>query len=121
MPDSRFFRALGPLRLGALAEQSGARLGGGADPDALIADAAPLEAAGPEAIAYLEGGKPDAVIATRAGAVFVRAGDMARLPEGAAALIVSHPRAAFAQAAAALFEERGFTPGAGLIDPTAVV
>jgi UDP-3-O-[3-hydroxymyristoyl] glucosamine N-acyltransferase len=121
MPDSRFFRALGPLRLGALAEQSGARLGDGANPDALIADAAPLDAAGPQAIAYLDGGKPDALVATRAGAVFVRAADAARLPEGVAALIVSHPRAAFARAVPALFEERGFTPGAGLIDPTAVL
>jgi UDP-3-O-[3-hydroxymyristoyl] glucosamine N-acyltransferase len=121
MADPRFFRALGPIRLGALAELSGARLGPGVSPDLLIDSAAPLDAGGPGAIAYLEGGKPDAAVATSAEAVFVRAEQAARLPAGAAAIFATHPRAAFATALAALFEERGFEPGAPSIDPSALL
>ena len=100
MPDSRFYRALGPLPLSDLAALAGAAVG--ADQGGLPIDGvAPLDAAGAGQIAFLADSKHAArLTASKSAACFVRAGQAT--PPGCIAVTAAQPQAAWALAAAAL-------------------
>jgi UDP-3-O-[3-hydroxymyristoyl] glucosamine N-acyltransferase len=120
--DPRFFAAAGPFTAGALAELTAARLERG-DPERLLTDVAPLDAAGPEHLSFLENRKYAAAFAaSRAGAAFVHPDLAARAPEGMALLVTPKPYKAYALAASAFHPEPA--PPAGIaatavVDPTA--
>jgi UDP-3-O-[3-hydroxymyristoyl] glucosamine N-acyltransferase len=117
--DPRFFRAAGPFTLGALAALADARLEGG-DPDALIADVAPLDRAGRDQLTFLDNPKYLAqAAATRAAACLVRPEHVDRLPPAVAKLVTAEPYHAYARVAAALHPEAAapgpdHPPAAGL-------
>jgi len=119
MADPRFFSRAGPLSLGVLAERTGARIGSGADPEHLMRDVAPLEAAGPDEVAFLDNRKYlSAFEVTKAGAAFVHPSLADRAPKGLVPLITEQPYRAYALAAQAFYPEPMAAPG---IHPSAVI
>lgn len=121
--DPRFYEPLGPLPLSAIAKAVGGTLVPPAAGARDVSEAASLDGAGPRALAFLANRRYAADLARcGAAAVCVRPEDALRVGEaGLAALTTPHPQAAFAQAVNLLFRPRGFTPGAGGIDPSAEV
>ena len=72
MPDPRFFTVAGPFTLQKLAAIAGAEIGPGTDPDAVFTDVAPLDAAGPTDVSFLDNKKYVGAFETsRAGACLV--------------------------------------------------
>jgi UDP-3-O-[3-hydroxymyristoyl] glucosamine N-acyltransferase len=114
MIDPRFYEALGPVTVRALAGSY--EVGG--DADASVLSAAPAERAGPNDICYYEGWR--GIELGTAPAACVIAPSLAHLAPNARALILTErPRAAFARIARLLHRERR-TGGAGAaIDPSA--
>ena len=109
-PDPRFYEALGPVGLGALAKLAGAALDAGAANQ-------PIEAVGvlgradAASVAYFSDRKLSAAAAaTAAGACFVGEKDKARLPESCVALVTPAPQAAWALAAGRLHRTRRLDP-----------
>lgn len=118
-PDPRFHPAPHPLPLARLAEAAGATLPEGADGARLIGGAAPLQAAADGEVSYLDSRRfIDALRATRAAAVLLRAEHAADVPPGTVALAVADPHLAYARAASALHPPPAPRPG---IHPTAVI
>ena len=123
MADPRFFFNRGPFRLGAIAERCGARLAPGADPDRLIRDVAPLDAAGPDHLSFVDNPKYLAAFATtRAGACLVAPKYAGRAAPGVVLLLCERPYRSYALAAQAFYPAE--SPAAGihpraLIDPEA--
>ena len=114
MIDTRFYEALGPVTVRALAPS--ADIGG--DGERLVSSAAPAERAGPGDICYFEG-KAGASLAT-APAVCVIAPAVAHLAPNAAALILTErPRATFARLVPLLIRPRAIAHQAASIDPSA--
>jgi len=103
MPDPRFFESLGPVSLAELAGLTGAVL---ASPDTgarRIGSVSTLAAAGGDSLTFLNDRKHgDLLAASRAGACFLRAGDVDLAPAGCAMLICDAPQAAYAAAAGRL-------------------
>ena len=99
MPDSRFYRALGPLPLSDLAALTGAAVEAG-EGSIAISGVAPLDVAGAGEIAFLNDPKQAGRLAASAAACFARDGQL--LPKGCVAVCTAHPRVAWARAAAAL-------------------
>jgi UDP-3-O-[3-hydroxymyristoyl] glucosamine N-acyltransferase len=115
--DPRFFPPQGPFNLGVIAEAAGARLADGAERP--FSGVAPLGAAGPGDVAYVEGRRNlPALRATRAGAVLVAPDAAGEVPEGCVALVCDQPQLGFARAAALFHPRPAPVPG---IHPTAVV
>ncbi|MBO1074284.1 UDP-3-O-(3-hydroxymyristoyl)glucosamine N-acyltransferase [Roseomonas marmotae] len=115
--DPRFHPAAGPFSLARLAEASGARAVG--DESRQLHGIAPLAAAEPEAVSFLDGRRNlPALRASRAGAVVLSEAFLPSLPEGAAALVTPMPHLAFARIAALFHPAPDLVPG---IHPTAVV
>jgi UDP-3-O-[3-hydroxymyristoyl] glucosamine N-acyltransferase len=123
MPDRRFFTASGPFSLDALARISRAELrpadAGGRE----MRDVAPLDAAGPDEVSFLDNPRYVAAFrASRAGACLVEPGRAAAAPEGMALLVTPTPYHAYARVAQAFYPEPapdgGRAPSA-VIDPTA--
>jgi UDP-3-O-[3-hydroxymyristoyl] glucosamine N-acyltransferase len=113
MIDLRFYEALGPITVRALAPS--AEIGG--DAEALVSGAAPSDRAGPGDLCYYEGkgGKP----LQTAPAACVIPHAMAHLAPNAKALILAdNPRAVFARLVPALSRPRSFNT-AQAIDPSA--
>lgn len=114
MIDPRFYEALGPVTVRALAPSE--EIGG--DADRLVSGASPADRAGKDDLCYYEGkgGKP----LTTAPAVCIIPSALAHLAPKAGALILSdRPRSTFARLVGALVRPRAF--GAIAIDPTARV
>jgi UDP-3-O-[3-hydroxymyristoyl] glucosamine N-acyltransferase len=125
MADPRFFDRAGPYSLADLAALSGARLSSPADADRLISDVAPLEAAGPDDVTFLDNRKyVEAFAHSHAGAAFVDERSSDRAPAGMALLVTAEPYKAFARAAQAFYPTRPVlarrAPSA-VIDSTATV
>jgi UDP-3-O-[3-hydroxymyristoyl] glucosamine N-acyltransferase len=125
MADPRFFSRAGPFTLAELARMSGVRLLKDEDGTKLCHDVAPLEAAGPDDVSFLENRKYlTAFRSSRAGAVFVDAAAAAQAPPGMTPLVSSEPYKAYALAAQAFYPTpptvAGRAPSA-LIEPSAVV
>ena len=109
-PDPRFFDALGPLSLSALAELTGAVTDGGAA-DRPIESVAVLSRADAASVAFFSDRKlADVAAATAAGACFVAEKDKARLPAACVALVTPAPQAAWAIAANGLHRGKRLDP-----------
>jgi UDP-3-O-[3-hydroxymyristoyl] glucosamine N-acyltransferase len=125
MADPRFFDRAGPYSLADLAARSGARLSSPADADRLISDVAPLEAAGPDDVTFLDNRKYlDAFARSHAGAAFVDERSSDRAPAGMALLVTAEPYKAFARAAQAFYPGRPVLArraASAVIDSTATV
>src|SRR5262245_11300201 len=109
MIDHRFYEALGPLTVRALAPS--ADIGG--DPDRLVRSAAPAERAGAEDICYYapKGSKP---LASAPAACIIQPA-LAHLVPNAGALVLSdNPRAQFARIVPALVRPRLFSGDAAI-------
>jgi UDP-3-O-[3-hydroxymyristoyl] glucosamine N-acyltransferase len=114
MIDLRYYEALGPLPVRALAMSY--EIGG--DPETQVLNAAPAERAGVGDICYYEG-RRGAVLDT-APAACVIAPSLAHLAPNARALILAErPRAAFARIAPLLHRERRIEATSHSIDPSA--
>jgi UDP-3-O-[3-hydroxymyristoyl] glucosamine N-acyltransferase len=81
MADPRFFLRHGPFKLSELASLSGAELAPDADPDKMVEDVAPLDAAGADDISFLDNRKFLARFRTsKAGACVVSPRDQGQAP-----------------------------------------
>ena len=115
MIDPRFYQALGPVTVRALAPSTDI----GGDPERLVSSAAPADRAGPNDLCYFEG-KRGATALTSAPAACIITPAQAHLAPNAGALILTdRPRGAFARLVPALLRPRRFAQGAPSIDPTA--
>ena len=123
MADARFFTVAGPFSVAEIARRTGATLGGAGNADLILRDVAPLDAAGPEQVTWLDNRKylPD-FRATGAGAVFVQPALAAQAPAGATLLLTEQPYRGYAIAAQAFYPEPppvpGIAPGV-VVDPSA--
>jgi UDP-3-O-[3-hydroxymyristoyl] glucosamine N-acyltransferase len=120
--DPRFHPAGPPLGLGEAAAIAGGDLRGG-DPGRLVSGVGPLDAAGPEAISFLDNRRYAGLLAgTRAAAVVLAEDFAGRLPEGVAAIVTAQPYLGFARIAARLHPRPAPRPGihpSAVVDPTA--
>jgi UDP-3-O-[3-hydroxymyristoyl] glucosamine N-acyltransferase len=125
MPDPRFFTVAGPFTLQKLASIAGAEIGPGTDPDTVFTDVAPLDAAGPTDVSFLDNKKyVEAFQASRAGACLVHPDVASRAPQGMALLVTRKPYTAYALVAQAFYPppvpRSGIAAGA-IVDPTAEI
>jgi UDP-3-O-[3-hydroxymyristoyl] glucosamine N-acyltransferase len=123
MPDPRFYTVGGPFRLVELARIAGAELRPDGVGERAAKDVAPLDAAGPDEISFLDNPRyVEAFKASRAGACLVspeRAGDA---PRGMALLITKNPYRGYALVAQAFYPDAAPSHAvvrAASIDPTA--
>jgi len=115
MIDPRFYEALGPVTVRALAPS--AEIGG--DAERLLSGLAPADRAGPDDLCYFEGKKGASALKSAPGACIIPAA-MAHLAPNAGALILSDkPRATFARLAPGLVRPRAAQNGDVRIDPSA--
>jgi UDP-3-O-[3-hydroxymyristoyl] glucosamine N-acyltransferase len=123
MADPRFFAVAGPFTVAAIADLTGATLAGAAAPERLLRDVAPLSAAGPADLAFLDNRKYLAAFRdTRAGAVLVHPALAAEAPPDLCLLATERPYRAYAVAAQAFYPEPPPEPGlapTAAVDPTA--
>jgi UDP-3-O-[3-hydroxymyristoyl] glucosamine N-acyltransferase len=117
--DPRFFPRAGPFPLGRLAEATGATLAGDADPARPIAGLAPLPAAGPDRISFLDNRRYlPALAASRAGACILDPAHAGQAPPGMALLLTAQPYLAWARVAALFHPPADVRPG---IHPSATI
>jgi UDP-3-O-[3-hydroxymyristoyl] glucosamine N-acyltransferase len=114
MIDPRFYEALGPVTVRALAPS--ADIGG--DADRLITGAAPADSAGPSDVCYYEG-KKGAALETAPGACIIPPALAHLAPNAAALILTDRPRSYFARLVPSLIRPRGFIGNAPAIDPSA--
>jgi UDP-3-O-[3-hydroxymyristoyl] glucosamine N-acyltransferase len=120
-PDPRFFEALGPAPLGALAKAAGAECDE-AFADRSVSAASILALADGVGVTYLSDRRyADLARATHASACFVSPKDVELLPAGCAALTTPVPQAAWAAAALKLHRPRYHDPGGPAIHPEAQI
>ena len=128
MQHPGFFEREGPFALSAVAARIGADLPAGADASRMLEDVRPLAEAGPSDLTFFDNRKylPQLAVAT-AGACIVAPAFAARLPAGAAALVMKAPYRGFALALQ-LFYPAAMRPraamyaggeGVGNVHPTA--
>lgn len=119
MADPRFFSVRGPFTLAQLAKIAGAEIGTGADPTATFDDIAPLAAAGPRHVSFLDNRRyVGQFAASKAGACIVDPALAGRAPAGMALLLTKRPYRGYALIAQAFYPRPPLTPG---IHETAVV
>lgn len=100
MADPRFFEREGPFSLGELASRIEAKVREGSDASLSIEDVAPLDAAGPGEIAFLDNPKyVSAFETTKASACIVGQKFVDRAPAGIALLVSDQPYRSYALAA----------------------
>ena len=117
MADPRFFASAGPQTLAAVAAAAGGRFEG--DGSRLFTGVAPLQAAGPEEVSFLDNRRYlDALRATRAGAVVLAPAMAREVPPGTTAIVTEAPYLGFARVARLFHPPPAPVPG---IHPTAVV
>ena len=124
MADPRFYSVAGPYTLEALAEISGARVGGEADRDATFTDVAPLEAADPADVSFLDNRRyADDFAKSKAGACLVHPDLASGAPPSMAALLTEEPYHAYARVALAFYPAASmaaFVAPSAVIDETAI-
>jgi UDP-3-O-[3-hydroxymyristoyl] glucosamine N-acyltransferase len=123
MADPRFFVVAGPFSVAEIARRTGAAIGGAGNGELLLSDVAPLDAAGPLQLSWLDNRKylPD-FRRTGAGAVFVQPALAGEAPKTATLLITGNPYRAYAVAAQAFYPDPAPAPGmapSAVVDPTA--
>lgn len=123
--DRRFFATSGPKTLAEIAACVGAALPEGADGARRFDGVAPLDAATPETVSFLDNKRyAETLGTTRAGAVILRPDLAASVPEGAVALAVEQPYPAWAHLCRLFHPEPEAQPGvhpSAVIDPEAIV
>lgn len=114
MIDPRFYEALGPVTVRALAPDADV----GGDAERLVHAAAPAERAGSTDLCYYE---PKASIELRAApaACVVTPASAHLAPSAGALILVERPRATFARLAIKLARPRRFGVGESRVDPSA--
>ncbi len=115
MIDPRFYEALGPVTVRALAPS--ADIGG--DSERMVSGAAPADKAGADDLCYYEP-RGGAVLDGAPAACVITPAQAHLAPRAAALIFADKPRAAFARLAPRLFRPRGFN-GASAIDPGAQI
>jgi UDP-3-O-[3-hydroxymyristoyl] glucosamine N-acyltransferase len=119
MADQRFFRVAGPFTVAEIARRSGAAIAGACDTQRVLRDVAPLDAAGPNDLTFLDNRKYVAAFRdTRAGAAFVQPALAAEAPQGLTLLMTEQPYRAYAVAAQAFYPDAPPVPG---IAPSATI
>jgi UDP-3-O-[3-hydroxymyristoyl] glucosamine N-acyltransferase len=114
MIDPRFYEALGPVTVRALAPA--ADIGGDAERE--ITGAAPADQAGPGDLCYYEGRKGVALDTAPAACIIPPA--LAHLaPKAGALILTDRPRSFFARVIPTLIRPRGFGTGVKPLDPSA--
>jgi len=125
MADPRFFKASGPFTLGELAQAANATLSEGADPERRFRDVAPLDAAGPDDVSFLDNKRyVESFRRSRAGACVVEPAYAEAAPEGMALLLSAKPYRSYALVAQTFYPRphpNGVWHPSATIDPTAVV
>jgi UDP-3-O-[3-hydroxymyristoyl] glucosamine N-acyltransferase len=117
--DPRFFPGAGPYPLARLAEAAGATLAGNADPARLIGGVAPLQAAGPDRVAFLDNRRYLPILArARAGACILAPDHVGQAPAHMALLVTAKPYLGWACVAALFHPPPDVVPG---IHPSATV
>jgi UDP-3-O-[3-hydroxymyristoyl] glucosamine N-acyltransferase len=115
--DARFFARSGPHPLAAVAAAAG-----GTAPESgglLLTGVAPLHAAGPGEVSFLDNRRYAAALEkTSAGAVIVHPDMLARVPAGTAPIVTAEPYAGWARVAALFHPAPPARPG---VHPTALV
>jgi UDP-3-O-[3-hydroxymyristoyl] glucosamine N-acyltransferase len=123
MADPRFYKLAGPFTLKEMSVLTGAILSADADPKISFKDVAPLSAAGPDDVSFLDNKKYiEEFRVSRAGACIVEEGVVKNAPEGMILLISPTPYRAYALAAQAFYPEPAFAPSiatSASIDDTA--
>ncbi|MGB3809534.1 MAG: UDP-3-O-(3-hydroxymyristoyl)glucosamine N-acyltransferase [Parvibaculum sp.] len=106
MADTRFFLNKGPFALGDIARRVGAELASPADAERMIADVAPLDAAGSADLSFLDNPKyVGAFEVTGAGACLAHPRYVDRAPKGLALLLSKEPYRAYALASQLFYPE----------------
>jgi UDP-3-O-[3-hydroxymyristoyl] glucosamine N-acyltransferase len=114
--DPRFFARSGPHPLAAVAGAAG---GTAPEIDVLLTGVAPLQAAGPNEVSFLDNRRYAAALEeTSAGAVIVHPDMLARVPPGVVPIITTEPYAGWARVAALFYPAPSPRPG---VHPTAFV
>src|ERR1043166_3320755 len=113
MIDPRFYEALGPLAVRALAPSG--EIGG--DADRMVSSVAPADHAGPDDLCYYEP-KGQAPLASTPAACVIRPAAAHLAPKAGALILTDAPRSVFARIAAKLARPRSFASDIA-IDPTA--
>ena len=114
--DARFFARSGPHPLAAVAEAAG---GTAPEVDLLLVGVAPLQAAGPQEVSFLDNRRYAAALeATSAGAVTVHPDMLARVPAGTVPIVTTEPYAGWARVAALFHPAPPLRPG---IHPSAIL
>jgi len=114
--DDRFFARTGPHPLATVAAAAG---GAAADRPLLLHGVAPLQAAGPMHVSFLDNRRYlDALLATRAGAVIVHPDFTSRVPAGTVAIETADPYAGWARVAGLFHPPPPVRPG---VHPSAVI
>ena len=117
--DPRFFERTGPYPLRAVAAAAHAEAAAGADLDLMLLGVAPLQAAEPGHVSFLDNRRyADALAASGAGAVIVHPGMASLVPRGCVALLTPDPYAAWARVAGLFHPAPPPRPG---VHPSAVV
>src|SRR5260221_5261787 len=119
MADPRFFRVAGPFTVADIARRSGATVAGAGESQRILRDVAPLDAAGPDDLTFLDNRKYLAAFReTRAGAAFAQSALAADAPPGITQLLTAQPYRAYARAAHAFYPAATPMPH---IDATAAI
>jgi UDP-3-O-[3-hydroxymyristoyl] glucosamine N-acyltransferase len=120
--DPRFFARSGPFPIAQVAVACGAAAVAG---DVLLDGVAPLQAAGPTHVSFLDNRRyAPALDTTRAGAVIVHPDMAARVPASSIALVTPDPYVGWARVAAMFHPAAPRRPGvhpSAIIDPSASV
>ncbi len=117
MIDPRFYAALGPVTVRALAPS--AEIGGEAEHR--LVGAAPAESAGPNDLCYFEGKKGAAALNSAPGACIITPAQAHLAPNAVALILTDRPRGTFARLVPLLIQPRRFASHAPAIDPSAKV
>jgi len=107
MPDRRFYTAAGPFRLAELARLAGAELRPAGTGERVARDVAPLDAAGPDDLSFLDNPRYlEAFKASRAGACLVTPDRADHAPDGMVLLVTQNPYRGYALIAQSFYPER---------------
>ena len=119
MADSRFFSVSGPFTVAELAEMAQADLPDGVDGSKQITDIAPLDAAGGDAISFINNKRYfETFTKTRAGACIASPKLADGAPPGTSILLSETPQLAFARVARAFYPQPRVKAG---ISPRATI
>lgn len=115
--DGRFYASAGPVSLGAMRAMLG--LVAAEDDGRLFAGVAPLQLAGPDDVAFMEGRRNlPALKASKAGVILIEQSFAEYVPAGCVALVVGAPQAGYIRIAGLFHPPLPPKPG---IHPSAVI